>query len=367
MKAAWFKTLMSLVGSGAALSPDIRNAGFSASNLDTPEVLHPRSFAHFGSQRVRINYGRFTVPPATEENGVKRFSLQTAPPCKDCLLTRIRADLQHPDGTGSANRDTDVWLRHVLVTNLERDSATCPLLAAPIYASGNERAEADISLGSTLKAGYPLSPTAILIFTLKLMNPSPTTAQAAVLTMDWEFVPCPRAAASGFRNATPVWLDIDGSCLQHGSEVPVPAVGGGGGGGGGGAQVPFSLAMDPPWTADLSGEVVLVLAHLQDGGVELDVWRGARTVCRSVARYGEEERGRHGGGGGGGGGGGRDAVAGRHLSGMSACERIGRVAPGDRWSVRADYDFARHAPVMEGAAPAPVMGTALMYVLEDGE
>jgi hypothetical protein len=168
------------------------------------------------------------------------------------------------------------------------------------------------------------------------MNTAPEAAQDAVLTIDWEFVPSTTIAA-GFHHVTPVWLDIDGTCPHHESEKPVPESN----------ADRVSFAMDPAWAAGFGGEVLWVLAHLQDGGEELRVMRGEGEVmvCRAVAGYGEDG----------------------DLESMSACAGVGRVEAGEWWGAQADYDFGKHVAMVEGGKMAPVMGVALMYVMRDGD
>lgn len=109
------------------------------------DVLQPRYFADFQSQRLKIKYGPFAVPPSAKDSGMKTFYLQNDPPCTDCLITNIQVSLEYPDGK-QANATTNLFLHHALITNLERDSVTCPMLPEPIFSSGNERTEANICL-----------------------------------------------------------------------------------------------------------------------------------------------------------------------------------------------------------------------------
>ncbi|KAL2136080.1 hypothetical protein VTI74DRAFT_5486 [Chaetomium olivicolor] len=157
MKASWFLLIMCTLGVGESRRPDIQSPSvqrppYSASCYENV-TIEPRFFTHLDTQRLNINYGPFTVPPKTQNGGLKNFYLQTSPPCRDCLLTHIEASLVDPNGS-PINIKTDLILHHLLVTNLERDSVTCPLLAEPIYSTGNELAEANISLNESVPAPH---------------------------------------------------------------------------------------------------------------------------------------------------------------------------------------------------------------------
>jgi len=67
-------------------------------------------------------------------------------PCTDCLVTYIAADLEYPDGT-QANTDTGMWLHHALLYSTKEEDAVCPqYYPRRIFATGNERTAADISV-----------------------------------------------------------------------------------------------------------------------------------------------------------------------------------------------------------------------------
>jgi hypothetical protein len=94
------------------------------------------------------------------------FYLQTVPPCTECLITNIQVGLEYPNGA-QANANTNLRLHHALITNLERDSVTCPMLPEPVFASGNERTEANICLNGFAS---PLPPSSTIPHT----NPEET-------------------------------------------------------------------------------------------------------------------------------------------------------------------------------------------------
>ena len=166
------------------------------------------------------------------------------------------------------------------------------------------------------------------------MNEVPETRDA-VVTVEFEYLP---AQTRGVQPVRTVWLDIDGVCDANNAEVPPPT-----------DRTTFSLAMEDHWTMSLSGEVVSFMNHLHDGGLSLQVIKSGKTVCDSAARYGESA-------------GFVDAKM-PHISSMSECPDL-TVQEGEKWWVKARYDFDKHSPMMEGSTPAPVMGIALLYIVE---
>lgn len=207
----------------------------------------------------------------------------------------------------------------------------------------------------TLKNGYYLGPTALLVLQVELLNMWETEREA-LLTIDWEWVPA--SSAEEFRRLTPVWLDIDGLCFLRNSQAPIPR-----------GENEVSLKMEPAWKADFAGEVVWTGGHLTDGGDTLDLTRNGVVVCEQKARYGEREgyievdgsynNGDYGYG--------HEAEAREHLSSMTSCASVGRIEVGDEWAVAANYNFSKYVPMREGDGRlAPVMGINLMYVVKDG-
>ncbi|KAK0742343.1 hypothetical protein B0T21DRAFT_381975 [Apiosordaria backusii] len=376
--------------------------------------LEPRFFPSLEPQRLQIKYGPFTTPPTHEHNGHHKTYFRTNPPCYDCYLTAVKADLQYPNGT-TANTNTGLWLHHVVITNLVQSSITCPEGAEIIFASGNERTEVKISLDGTVPAGYYINPHDLLLLFPELMNTA-HVPQDAIIVIDYEFVPLSDLSVeAGFKKVTPVWLDVDGPCSPNAGAIPVPA---------GVVGEKFTLEMEPKWKSDISGDVLFVMGHVRDGATGLEVVRsssdgagieGGETVCNGEVRYGEEEgdvdiagedhgHGRGDGGDVDGGHGGRlekrrfwrsrgkgkgkgkghdddhddhddeeeevptsPRRQGVHVSSISTCTLPGRIEKGEEWTVRANYDFAKHAPMVHGGELAPVMGMSLMYVVEDGQ
>jgi hypothetical protein len=168
----------------------------------------------------------------------------------------------------------------------------------------------------------------------------------AVLTLEWEYI---TGMPEGYKRTTPVWIDIDGVCSEHGSEVAPPK-----------DNKTFAFEMETPWITPVSGQVVCTAGHLHDGGVDLQIIKNGEAVCDSPARYGESagyiettqmEM---------------DGMAMDmemlHISSMGGCSDLS-TREGDGWTVRANYDFGRHEPMMDGQGGfAPVMGIALLYI-----
>lgn len=352
------------------------------------ETLQPRFFPELQSQRLKIRYGPLTAPSAHDNGGMASFYFPIQPPCTDCLLTHIQADLEYANGS-YANVNTGLSLHHVVIGNLRLPSVTCPYVPERLFASGNERTPANICLNGTQKAGYHVSDNDSFQFLAELMN-EVHEERAAIISIDWEFVPSAAAvmASSAFASVTPLWLDIAGTCGENGSEVAVPIITNttatsntSTGAMGSTPADAFSLVMDPPWTSNFSAKVLLALGHLHDGGIDFQViakeTNKDAVVCNSVAGYGEsagyvvdhpvhhhdgddddddhDHESQH-------------FMTEAALSSMSSCAASGvRIKAGEKWSVQANYNFTQHAATHshEDGMPAPVMGITLMYVVKD--
>jgi hypothetical protein len=110
--------------------------------------LTPAYFPGLGSQRVRIKYGPYTVPPSSMFNIRERKAFK---PCEDCLITFMQADLEFPNGS-YANADLGMWLHHVVQVDSAVDDTVCgknvtKRRMAPnrFFASGNERSAVHLS------------------------------------------------------------------------------------------------------------------------------------------------------------------------------------------------------------------------------
>lgn len=173
--------------------------------------------------------------------------------------------------------------------------------------------------------------------TTELMNELKDPRDAYV-TITYEYIP---NRPSNFSTVTSVWLDV-GEC--NGSEVPVPE-----------DRTSFELQM-APWRSTLKGRILMILSHLHDGGVHLDVIKDDEPICRSTATYGNpadcERKTR-----------GMDMS---HISYISGCYDVGRTYEGEDWTVNAHYDLAAHEPMLDkDGKPDGVMGIAVVYVIAD--
>ena len=80
---------------------------------------------------------------------MKTFVFDMTPPCTDCFITYIQADMRYLNGS-YANVNTGMWFHHVAIVNYDRErrvgvsAAVCPGMAEMIFASGNERMPANI-------------------------------------------------------------------------------------------------------------------------------------------------------------------------------------------------------------------------------
>lgn len=185
----------------------------------------------------------------------------------------------------------------------------------------------------TVKAGYYVGANDSLGLLLELMN-EVMEARDAVLTIDWEYLP---GRPRDHKLVTLVWLDIDGVCSIHGSELHPPN-----------DMTIFSFEMQEPWmtTTSAAGEIIVGFGHLHDGGVDIQIIKNGETIFDSIARYGEsagyvqvtemEMDGK------------KMAMEMTHISSMSELSNI-KTEAGDRWTVKANYDFGKHQAMMEGS------------------
>ncbi|KAK4183052.1 hypothetical protein QBC35DRAFT_544984 [Podospora australis] len=343
--ALWTTATALAVSQRGPLPPRLPCSGESCYSVTS---LEPHFFPDLQPERYKVRYGPFAVPSSFEDRDAeKSFYFRSAPPCIDCYVTNIQIDLESPNGT-YANTPNGIFLSHLVMMNLEVDSVTCPLMAEPVFASGNERAEADLSLHGTYKAGYYLSHTTLLLFTSEFLNTTPFPSDA-IIAIDYEFVPASLATDSGFKKVTPVWLDVAGLCSSEIFTAQVPASR---------TSPEFSLSMAPAWEADLSGDIISVTGHVNDGGENIEFSRNGTVVCDSRASYGDTS--------------GDWGYAGyqkttEHISSMSTCSfETGRIENGDLFSVTANYNLTKHRGLEDARGKlSPVRGVGLMYVIKD--
>jgi hypothetical protein len=136
-----------------ASSPTVSTTAAS----DHPNITHltAQFFKRYKSERVVIKYGPFSTLPSITNNGMDTYEVLNAPqPCTDCIITYIAADLEYTDGT-HANTDMGMWLHHTLLYSMKEKDAVCPQdYPARIFATGNERTPADISVNGYVCLSY---------------------------------------------------------------------------------------------------------------------------------------------------------------------------------------------------------------------
>jgi hypothetical protein len=212
------------------------------------------------------------------------------------------------------------------------------------------------------------------------MNPG---AKTVYLVMYYDYLD---GRPSGFRELKPVWFDV----AQCGiSEVSGRTAGS-----------KFEIRATP-WTANFNGEIFAAGGHLHDGGTAIDLLVNNQQVCKSSAVYGTNkeimDRARSIARGvvpglptgivGGltpaaraeGNTGGHHGI--KHIMSMSICSEhkgplngmpivpfgIKRVQKGQRWVLKASYDYKAHPGMKKGNTNGmqSVMGIAIMFVKTD--
>jgi hypothetical protein len=293
-----------------------------------------------GTQTKTVRYGPYTIQPGTQDPGghghqmLEGFQFNVEKPCTDCYITRMVPDLVKADGT-RAGYSNGVMLHHMVLANRQagRTDATCsttpPLSLAGqrFFAAGDERTVAQFPTGYGYKVGADSA--WVLIWELMSMSNVPETVFYEVT---FEYVP---ASTPGMKDLEPVWLDADQCGSSH---VSIPA----------GPSA-------PSWTWDVNrpGDVISVVGHLHDHGVNLEIRNDAtgQRICDSVAGYGEGPLY-------------TDHEGTAHISSMTTClgtadrPGIASVASGQRVTMTGHYN-----------APAPVddaMALAIMYLGEGG-
>lgn len=105
----------------------------------------PQFFREFGSERVKIDYGTYKVPAQNKDDGIRAVKSTIAPPCSDCLVTWMQAQLEYVNGP-TADAETNMWMHHVVFWNAGRNDSVCPGMGGQrFFASGNERTPVDLS------------------------------------------------------------------------------------------------------------------------------------------------------------------------------------------------------------------------------
>ena len=117
----------------------------AASSSSTIRELDPKKFLELGSKRVEVSYGTYAVTARSKDDGMSHFKTAIAPPCTECLITFMQAQLQYTNGT-RADAETGMWLHHVVFHNRARNDTVCPSSKQRFFASGNERSPIDLTV-----------------------------------------------------------------------------------------------------------------------------------------------------------------------------------------------------------------------------
>ncbi|KAI9733658.1 MAG: hypothetical protein M1834_003260 [Cirrosporium novae-zelandiae] len=355
-----FLSIFTAVSAGVQAKKTNAGAPYSANIINDTNVVHldPQYFPKYHSERVKISYGPYTAPSNTNNSGMwSYFDVNITMPCSDCVITWMRGGLEYPNGT-YANSNTGMWLHHVVIFNGGRASTTCGTSAGWLsrdrfFASGNERTPVDLCVNGTQKAGYYLKSNDYLAMVVELMNETPDPREA-VVTITYEYI---SSVPQTFKPVTSIWLDIDSNCTSN-SEMPAMA------------NSSFEYSMEPPWTADFSGEINLIWGHLHDGGTHLEVLKNDNILSECVAAYGESP--------------GYIEMASDesmnmsmsmdmdmemvHISSITCNPKQSFLNIGDELSVQAFYNTTDYSPMLNSDGTlAPIMGISILYVATSSE
>jgi hypothetical protein len=170
--------------------------------------------------------------------------------------------------------------------------------------------------------GYYLAPNDKMAMVIDIMNMD-VILQEVVFSVTWEYIPSP---PNKFEKLALYWLDIGGcgSSYKPGQSL---------------SDFHYS---SPTKKSRTTGRVAAIAGHLHDGGTHLEVKKNGKIVCDS-----------------------EDYYRGRHISNISGCQNVDTTSPGDKWSITAYYNTAKHQPMAshEGHLE-PLMGIASAYVVE---
>jgi hypothetical protein len=198
------------------------------------------------------------------------------PPCTDCYITGMVADIVIAGTDTSLNHMNGGMLHHVVNLNFSRNDPTCPpnLFGNTInqlgfseggnerfFASGNERTPMDLPPGY----GYRVNSGDEWGLIFHLMNMAPEARDVELeYTFTW--------VSSGVQPVKPIWFDID-QCGD--SEVDLPA---------GYSDVHWD------WNSRLQGTIVAIGGHVHDYGLSIALVNAStgENICTSVAGYAPE-------------------------------------------------------------------------------
>lgn len=106
------------------------------------------NLGHQDAREIKADYGTFTVPSRSEDNGMLRFKNEVDPPCSDCVLTVMSANLEYPDGT-RADAGNGMWMHHIVFSNKANRDGVCgdKKPGERFFGAGNDRSPLDLTNG----------------------------------------------------------------------------------------------------------------------------------------------------------------------------------------------------------------------------
>lgn len=123
-------------------------------------ALYAHAFAHEDDEMAnpsiaiqevkerKLEYGKFAVPARNKENGMLRFKGDVDPPCSNCVITVMSANLEYPNGT-TADAANGMWLHHILFYNKAHRDDICgeKKPGQRFFGAGNDRTPLDLTNG----------------------------------------------------------------------------------------------------------------------------------------------------------------------------------------------------------------------------
>ncbi|QDS77875.1 hypothetical protein FKW77_000329 [Venturia effusa] len=323
-----------------------------------------------GAKAIKIRYGPYKIPSAKIMMHNQRYGmLENYPeldfdkPCSgDCTIIGMRQGLEYPDGT-EANVDRGLWLHHsvILAVGEGREDTTCldqpfslphitvnstHFQSERIFSTGNERTNAVFPDMGVTDAGYKIRAQDKFALILELMNEN-AKDETVYFTMVWDILdghPLPH-------DVQLVHHDIR-NCGT--SEVNPPE-----------GQSKFTL--ESTWTSTIDAEVIGILGHIHDGGLESTIHVDDKLACNSEATYGgspsyiskgmSEMPGMD-----------NMTMTMKHISRISPCGQskglnVKEIKKGQKLKLSANYDFEKWPGMKEpDGSWDQVMGLTVMYV-----
>ncbi|KAK0649052.1 hypothetical protein B0T16DRAFT_444952 [Cercophora newfieldiana] len=313
-------------------------------------TIEAKNFKDLGAKRVQITYGPYLIPSSTDEathGMVTSREMNALMPCRECFITGFTTDLRFEDGKTTANANKQMWLHHSGLMNLNRTDAACTHWPERMGVNGNERSSIDFTLKGTRKAGYYLRANDQVFLTIDAMNMAPA-ARNVTLVMEWEYLP---GIPADFDIVFPIWLDVKGNCLNESSGAKAE-------------DLVFTAKSATGWTAQHSGDLILAVPHIHDGNVNQQVFQDGKKVCESIPGYGETaDFVSHNEGGDGHGHDHGTSEHTYHVSSITQCENVAKVAPGSKFTITSEYDMKTHTPMKDhDGSLEPIMGIQFLHL-----